>query len=328
MHKKEIFRCVYGSQLFGTATPESDEDFRSVVLPSKDNVLLGRAKGIVQTESRERANVAGDVDRTDLTVQAFLDLLRRSEVTAIETLFATPILRTPEWDLIWDRRDELVSANVNRFVGFSKSQVMRYGGRGRDVAAAQAVLEVLDRVKGNRAVIAHDPETMAALAALTDEHKSLSITADPAHPAVPMLVLSGRSAQLTQNARDVRGAFQKYIDRAGNRSLEAAKRTDKADLKGMYHAVRILYQAEEILLTGELRFPLACVPVLMEIRRGEHSPEACVEMCDALTERVNAAETRTALPEQVSPDVIRDLVLALHEDVVLSEPRICEQILP
>lgn len=316
MTRKEIFRCVYGSQLFGTATPESDEDFRSVVLPTRDEVLLGRAKDIVQTESRERANVAGDVDRTALSAQAFLDLLRRSEVTAIETLFATPLFRAPEWDVIWGQRDALVSANVNRFVGFSKSQVMRYGGRGRDVAAAQAVLEVLDGVRGTRAVIANDPEVMDALDALTATHQSLTITADPAHPTVPMLVLNGRSAQLTQNAGDVRAIFQKYIDRAGSRSLEAAKRADKADLKGMYHAVRILYQAEEILLTGGLRFPLACVPVLMEIRRGEHSAEACVEMCDALTERVNAATAVTHLPAQVCPDVIREIVLELHAGVV------------
>lgn len=328
MSTKEIFRCVYGSQLFGTSTPDSDEDFRSVVLPSRDNVLLGRANQIVQTESRERANVAGDVDRTDLTVQAFLGLLQKSEVTAIETLFATPVFFTPEWEKIYARRHDLVSANVQKFVGFSKSQVMRYGGRGQDVAAALDVLKVLDGIEGNRTAPASQPDIMAELEALTQTHQSLKLHTDTNHPTVEVLTLSGRSAQLTQGVKDVRAVYQKYIDRAGARSLAAAGRADKADLKGLYHAVRILHQALEILNTGQLVFPLVSAPELLRIRAGEVSTESCIERCDELTAEINAAAAHTALPEEVNAILIRELVLDVHESIVLSQPTPDERISP
>lgn len=319
MGTKEIFRCVYGSQLFGTATPESDEDFRSVVLPTKNEVLLGKAGTIVQTESRERANVAGDVDRTDLSVQAFLGLLYKSEVTAIETLFATPLVTTVEWEHIYAHRQGLISKNVQRFVGFSRSQVMRYGGRGQDLAAALDVIKVLESIPGNRTVPANVPEVMKALSDLTKIHGSLKLGFDTRHPNVPVLVLGGRTAQLTQNVKDVRDVYQKYIDRAGARSLNAAGRPDKADLKGLYHAVRILHQALEILNTGELRFPLSSAPELLRIRAGELSTEACIERCDELTGQINAASETSHLPEKVDADIIKKLVIDLHEEVVLSE---------
>lgn len=314
---KEIFRCVYGSQLFGTNTPESDEDFRSVILPTSDNVLLGKAKAIVQTESRERANVAGDVDKTALTVQAFLSLLSRSEVTAIETLFAPPLFSTPEWDLITQHQDSLVCSQVSKFIGFSKSQIMRYGGRGNDVAAAQAVLEALDGVKGNQSAVSASEDVMRALQALCDVTPTLKMNADPQHPSVILLSLNGRSAQLTQNVKDVRVVFQGFIDRAGKRSLDAAKREDKADLKGMYHAVRILYEAEELLNTGRLSFPLASAPLLLRIRSGEFSTEQCIEMCDEQILRVQAAERSTSLPKEINDDLVRQLIIDLHGDIVV-----------
>ncbi len=316
MASREIFRCVYGSRLFGTATPDSDEDFRSVVLPDRESVLLGRAREIRQTESRARANVAGDIDRTELSVQAFLDLIRKSEVTAIETLFAPSLISTPEWDGIYAHRHALVSSNVQKFVGFSKGQVMRYGGRGQDVSLARAVLEILDRIPGNQVAVSSRDDVMEDLGRLSEAHEGLVLRMDPEHPTVPLLTLNGRTAQLTQNAKDVRIVFQGFLDRAGKRSLAAADRPDKGDLKGLYHAVRILLQAEEILNTGELVFPLACAPLLLRIRAGEFSTERCIVMCDEITDRINAAAEGTVLAAKPDEDVIKGLILDLHGQIV------------
>lgn len=318
---KEIFRCVYGSRLFGTNLPESDEDFRAVVLPSRADILLGNAEKITQVESRKRANVAGDVDKTDLTVQAFLGLLEKSEVTAIETLFAPALYSTAEWDLIAAHKKNLVCANVNKFVGFSKAQISRYAGRGKDLAAAQSVLAVLDTIPGKKRPVADSETVLERLRELCDKTPGLEMSVDEKHPTVPILTLSGRSSHLTQGVGVVRSVFQKVVDRAGQRTLDAAQRQDKTDYKGLYHAVRILLQGEELLNTGEIRFPLESTPLLLRVRSGEFSAEACAEMCDVILERINAAQKTTQLPAAVSGDLITDLILELHSKVMLSADR-------
>lgn len=315
---REIFRCAFGSRLFGTATPDSDEDFRSVVLPSRDEVILGGADYVRQTESRERANVAGDVDRTELSAQAFLRLLGKGEVTAIETLFAPAITARPEWALIHERRHSLVSADVRRFIGFSKSQTLRYGGRGKDVAAARLVLDILPP---GRKPAAEQPGVMSALAALSAENDEVRITFHEEQPKVPVLSVSGRAAQLTQSSADVRAVFQAIIDRAGARTRAAADAPGKGDLKGMYHALRILMEARELLDTGELLFPLAGAPLLRRVRAGEFSIDRCIGMCDEAAAEVSEAESRTGLPQSVDPDLVRGLTIEIHEAVLGLSPQ-------
>lgn len=315
---REIFRCAFGSRLFGTATPDSDEDFRSVVLPTRDEVILGSADFIRQTESRERANTAGDVDRTDLSAQAFLRLLEKSEVTAIETLFAPALVAAPERGIIHERRHDLVSADVRRFIGFSKSQTLRYGGRGKDVAAAREVLAIL--IPGRRPA-AEQPEVMSALRALAEQNPEVRIVHHPEQPKVPVLSVSGRSAQLTQPSTDARAVFQAIIDRAGARTLAAADAPSKGDLKGMYHALRILMEAREILETGELRFPLAGAPLLRRVRAGEFSIDRCIGMCDEAAAEVSEAEARTQLPKSVNQALVRDLTIEIHEAVLGLAPQ-------
>ena len=314
---KEIFRCVYGSKLFGTSTPDSDDDFRSVIIPSDTDILLGRASKIRQTESRDRANIAGDVDKTEIPVQAFLSLLMESELTAIETLFAPPLEKTEEWDVIYDNRHHLISSNVSKFTGFSKSQIMRYGGRGEDFSAAKELISMLGEYRGNEP-ISRNPELMERINEMTSRHKKLIVSFDPVHTHVPTITLNGRTAQLTQKRTSVMDIFQRVIDRSGERTRKAAENPDKADYKGLYHAVRILYQAEELLNTGEIRFPLESAPVLLDIRAGKHSQETCIDMADEVLARVDEAKGKTSLPEFVNTDVATEIILSTHRDTVIN----------
>lgn len=63
MSGEEIFRCEHGSRLFGTATPFSNRDERSITLPSRRDALLGRTMGTRSLrEGRERKARPGDAD--------------------------------------------------------------------------------------------------------------------------------------------------------------------------------------------------------------------------------------------------------------------------
>lgn len=314
-----IFTCQYGSRLFGTNLPDSDEDYRSVVLPSREDILLGRRSKITQVEGRARANVAGDVDKTDLPVQAFLGLLAEGEVTSIETFFAPPIESTPLWERIQGHKEELISSDMSKFIGFAKSQIMRYGAKGEGVAAAREVLDALASLRSTQAV-SKDENVLATLRDLSAAHQNVQLEHEVGRPHVPTLILNGKIYQLTQKAQDVRNSLTAFIHQAGERSRKAAERMDKSDLKGLYHAVRIARQGQELLETGEIRFPLSYAPELLRIRAGEVSVDACIARVEEIREHIRSAQEKTTLRPEVSHEFIRDLVLDIHGDVVLNAP--------
>lgn len=310
---KEIFRCVYGSRLFGTNTANSDEDFRSVVIPSRSDILLGKANKVVQTESRERANVAGDIDRTEITMQAFLRLLAEGDVTMIETFFAPPIFSEPEWDEVQRHKNVLITCDVSKFIGFSRSQLARFSVRGADVVAAEKVIAIL---KNERMPPYKNPEIMARLQELADTVPEVRIEAHPSHPTAPLLSISGRSMQLTAPGVDVRAVFAKMVDRAGERTRKAAENGGGVDWKGMYHAVRILCEAKELLITEGISFPLIDAPLLLKIRNAEMSLDHCVELCDSLINEIRELERKSTMPKSVNPETVNDLTVSFHENAL------------
>ena len=50
---KTIFRNLFGSQLYGTNTPASDTDYKSVHLPSAEEVLLHRTRHVVSSKTKD-----------------------------------------------------------------------------------------------------------------------------------------------------------------------------------------------------------------------------------------------------------------------------------
>lgn len=59
---RTLVRIKFGSHLYGTATPASDIDFKSIFVPDAHDILLQRAKGSVSNQrpkAEGEKNVAG-----------------------------------------------------------------------------------------------------------------------------------------------------------------------------------------------------------------------------------------------------------------------------
>ena len=96
---RTILRIQFGSHLYGTSTPASDFDFKSVFIPDARDILLGRAKGSI-SEKRPKAegekNYAGEVEEEAFSLQKYLQLLAqgrsRSQICqTIATEFSAPM---------------------------------------------------------------------------------------------------------------------------------------------------------------------------------------------------------------------------------------------
>ena len=151
---KTIFRTKFGSHLYGTDTPLSDLDYKSVYLPDASDILLQRVKGSL---GNKKSKVAGernspeDVDDESYSLQRYLGLLAEGQTVAIDMLFAP----NPEIDsFLWyttikANKEKLLTTKSASFVGYVRTQANKYGIRGSRVKAAKEASQVFSTIYSN-----------------------------------------------------------------------------------------------------------------------------------------------------------------------------------
>lgn len=126
---KVIFKCIYGSHLFGTNTAESDLDTRGVFIPTEE-FYLGFLNRVEQVESREPDECLWEISK-------FLKLCLEANPNLLELLFVpldsrNVLEKSAEWSQIVRNRNIFLSTKVrDTFSGYAESQL-----RGSDATEA------------------------------------------------------------------------------------------------------------------------------------------------------------------------------------------------
>src|ERR1700744_5377784 len=139
-----IVKVKFGSHLYGTDTPFSDTDYKSVHIPDIDDILLQRVQGTIDLSPKVKQegekNQPGDIDDKSISLQEFLYLLSHGQTMAIDMLFAPDQnleIVTPLWRYIQRNSDKFLTNKSAAFVGYCKQQANKYGIKGSRVAAAR-----------------------------------------------------------------------------------------------------------------------------------------------------------------------------------------------
>lgn len=89
-----IVTIKFGSHLYGTSTPASDLDYKSIFIPTVEAILLQSVKDIISITPEKAVgerNKPGDIDREYFSVQRYLHLLAEGQTVALDMLFAPSI---------------------------------------------------------------------------------------------------------------------------------------------------------------------------------------------------------------------------------------------
>ncbi|QJA42971.1 hypothetical protein [Phaeobacter phage MD18] len=317
----EIFRCVAGSRLFGTATESSDTDYKAVHVPDARSILLGTANAVIDqsTGSNDTANSADDVDMVSFPVQKYLSMLAKMETNALEMLFAPNQHDDWLWDEIKNERFRLMSRNKKAFTGYAKGQAMRYSVRGDRVASLEKLVTILECLDPNR------PMNEQNVNDVMNQIKGVKVyeKRDPQRNSVlgyrltPYLTAFGRECPMTCKPKEALSIYRKPLVEAGKRSRDAAS-GDGPDWKGLYHAQRIVDEGLELFATGELVFPCREASYYLQIRSGELPVEAVLNRFE---ERLEALEEIEPIPEfrdEADKKWIDEFVMSVHEQKVVS----------
>ena len=319
-----IVRIKFGSHLYGTQTPQSDVDYKSVYVPDARSILLQRVKGSVSTKRPKREgekNYAGETDEESYSLQRYLGLVCEGQTVALDVLFAPRWSMETEpswvWQEIVENRHRLVTRRYAAFIGYCRQQSNKYGIKGSRVAAARSALALLERATVDHGTVAKLATIEAGIVALCThtEHMEVLDVLQVSGATIKHWDVCGRKMPFTSSIKNAHNIMARLVAEYGSRALEA-ERNEGVDWKALSHAVRIGRQAIELLRTGTVVFPRPDATHLLAIKRGERPYQAVAEEIEELLPAIEAEAARSPLRE--TPDLawVDDYVMEIHDAVV------------
>lgn len=329
---RTIVRIKFGSHLYGTSTPQSDLDYKSVFVPSARDILLQRGREVISNQrpkAEGEKNVAGEIDEDAYSLRRYLGLLSEGQTVALDMLFsprwAMPENPLPEWEEIESNRHRLVCRKAASFLGYCRQQANKYGIKGSRVAAAREAVALLAggvEVFGTTAKLAEMAADIKALTEGRDHMALLDIEGATDVTGVRRTVrhweVCNRKMPLTQTIKSAHEVMRRIVEEYGHRARQAES-NQGVDWKALSHAVRVGNQAVELLTTGSVTFPRPEAERLLAIKTGQLAYQAVAEEIEWLLSAVEAEAERSSLPETVDHQWIDDFVYEVYrEQIILS----------
>lgn len=325
-----IVKAIMGSQLYGLDTPESDIDYKGVYIPDAEDILLNKVPKTSLNDSG-----TGQDDTEMFTLLGFFKLLSQGQTNAIELLFTPPesiVESSPLWESIQNSREDLIHSNIASFIGYCKQQSKKNSIKYRRIEILKQITTIINGVitkhhQTNELLDAKglDQLSMPKLGDIIDllreqnvgDHLDVHLnvenvdTTTEGYSKYFMEVCFQKihyALSLPLAYKQLKGKLDEYGARAN--SL-----TSNADWKALSHAVRVGYEAIELLSTGELKFPLKDREYLLEIKLGKVPFKEVSEEIDKNLEDIKYWEEHTKLPKEIEVN-IEALVLKMYQEKV------------
>jgi hypothetical protein len=312
---KDILRIRFGSHLYGTSTPTSDEDWKGVFVPETRDVLLGH---IPKTANSERGqdgvkNAPGELDLENYSLHHFVRLAVQGQTVALDMLFAPASLtvRGPHvyiWDEIQKERHRFISKSMNAFIGYARSQAAKYSLKGDRLNKLRAFHDIVN-------VYALKTHGEGRMADIWDRLERDDERRNP--QGIRELQIAGKWFGETTEAWLVQDSLEGLIKRYGNRTQSAAD-AGGIDWKALSHAVRVSMELEDLLRDGEIMFPLPYASLLLNIKQGRESLENVQRLIDDSLTRVEELAASSGLPEKVNSKWWDDWLVKIMSSEIVS----------
>lgn len=323
--RKVIFECKTGSHMYGTNLPTSDDDFKGVFLPGFDDLfnLKGRCPDewdqSIVAKGEDGKNTSDAVDRTFYSIQKFLSNAIAGQPWALEMLFCPPemvVSSSIEWDYIISHIDKFLSKNMGGFYGFAKSQADRAVIKGERLNTLQATIKLLKKLSESYSLSNYKikdqvlgVESCGNVAWFgTDADLTVKINHVKSGDGTPSLEIAGREFNYGLTLRKLLGSLTKMELNYGERVRTAA--ADGYDWKSLYHAYRLISEAEEFLATGKIPLPRPDADFLLQVRKGEYDADHREELMKGCA-RIEVAKELSTLPKDADKAEIELICSAL-----------------
>lgn len=290
-----LVKMTFGSRLYGTATPDSDHDYKGVFMPTAHEVLVGRIPKSHNhsTGDNTSKNTSQDVDTEFYSLHYFVKLAVGGETAAFDMLHAPLdglLVSTPIWRDLVANRTRFYSRSMRAFIGYARRQASKYGVKGSRLAEAKQVLEIM-RAQDPNARLRDIWELL-----IEGEHTRKLPSSDPRHPHL-LYEVCGRKLTDTGRIGHQIETVERFVENYGERA-RMAERNEGVDWGAVSHALRAGYQMRRILTEGTFSYPLPEAPFLVRVKLGELQYRDVARQLDDLIDECEELSARSELPER------------------------------
>jgi predicted nucleotidyltransferase len=295
-----IFLIKAGSHFFDLASPTSDTDYRGIYMPSLEEFYNGESK----RKFFERKTLAGnktgvkntkeDTDMYLFSYTFFLDLLKRGDFNCMEMLHAPDdkiLINSEEMQYLSIIRKTLLVNDISAFLGFIKREYRRYGVNINHYKIQKEFADFLrpylphtklEDIWSEIKEYAKDDPQIVFTTSLTGNNNR-----------VPTLKIAQRMYQNTVKVDYVVKGIDSRLKKYGHRQKNMAKAG--VEFKGLYHALRLIYEANDLYDHGELKFPFDKKrhKVLKSIKDGTAKKNYIFKLIDSEIDKLYDREKET-----------------------------------
>lgn len=306
--KNLILKVRVGSHLYGTSTPESDEDFVGIFVADAEHLLglksikNGEVDLGVKSKDSEGKNTKDAIDFKAYTLEKFASLALENNPNILEILFVNPANVLFANDLgykLLNLRYEFLSKNIkHRFLGYAFSQKHKMVIK---LENYEKLLEAIDYLDHS-----------------TDEQFLLDIKQHPLFVRKKDHVTIGDvNMPVTVTIKKAKKMLAARLGKFGSRQELVSKYG--YDVKFASHLIRLLKEGQELLSTGDLKFPLQYGDLLRDIRAGKFSMDDVLSLADIIESEVGFLYDVTGLPHYPNRELIEKFVIETHKSYILED---------
>ena len=293
---KMIVKMIFGSHLYGTATEDSDQDFKGVFLPTREQILLGRIpKSYNETTKKGSAtkNRPDDVDTEIYSLHYFIELACQGQTVALDMLHAPDkilLACSPIWAAITLNRERFYTRNLKAFISYARRQAAKYGIKGSRLHAVSQVIQLLERLEVDEKLYKIWGQLPLG------EHLYM---VDNSPNGIRQYQVCGKIIQENTKVGHVLKILKRFADEYGKRAQMAAN-NEGIDWKSISHAFRAAYQVRQLLTERTITFPLKEAKFLTDIKQGkvDYTTQAS-PILESLMDEVEKLSEASGLPEKV-----------------------------
>ena len=303
-----VVLSVAGSHMYGTATPDSDEDYLGVYTPTKRQLLLNDFPRQISFPKDS------GVDLQIWSIHYFLHLATHGETLSIDLLhapFECLIKYDPEiWGYLKRNRRTFFTKNMTAFVSYARKQAAKYGIKGERITDLETVIQFIKPF----AIDTYEwklKELWEKLPDGTHIHKL-----EHTRP-YRFYQVCGKKFQETVKATYILEHLEKHLTEFGKRAM-LAKENKGVDWKAVSHAIRAADQVYDILRFGYFEFPLRTAAFIKNVKLGKLNFVDVVQpyLEDAMNDVEKLIE-ESDLPEKCDKKFWNDWLVYLMENYIL-----------
>lgn len=316
-----VVKMEYGSHLYGLSTPQSDTDYKSIALPTAEQIIMQRANFDIKVSTGDQfsKNSNEDVDDEVMSLSKFLNQAMDGKNTAIDMLHASPeqvMITSDIWLELQDKRHMFYTKDMSSYVDYVQGQAAKYGVKGSRLAALTDAMDYLRPLTDGQGKMTLDLRLGDVAEYLPiGEHAYIVETEGKSGPQ-KFYEICQRKFDFTNKIDYVLQNMQRIYDGYGHRA-KLAESNEGVDWKAVSHALRAGYQARSIYKDGGFSYPLAETQFIMDVKTGKVDYKTGVQPAiEELVAEVNSLAEASKLPESSDREYWNEWLYQKHLQIV------------